>query len=337
MLVQTSQKTRITFAALAAVLMVSLVLATQVNLFVYKDLAVGITYDLTFTAPLLYFLLIRKTRIPNTTVVPFFIANLVLANYLLPPQLHFHLNLVKQFIVPFVELSVLGFVIYKITKVRQHYRQNKTTHFDFFSTLKTALTALMPPSVVSAFATELGVFYYGFIHWKKLVAGPHQFSYHKKSGTQLLLGVLMFMVGVECFVLHILLAQWSIIAAWILTGLSIYSAIQFLGFARSLSKRPIVLTETQLFLHYGIMSETTIDLDNIATITLLNKSFKANQQSRLLSPLGELEKPNISITLKNQGQLTGLYGFKKTFQTIGFHVDDAMLFKQALEDKLTLH
>lgn len=337
MLVQTPQRTRITFAVLATVLMVSVILATQVNLLVYKDLAVGITYDLTFMAPLLYFLLIRKTRIPNTTVVPFFIANLALASYLLPPQLHFHLDLIKQFIVPLVELSVLGFVIYKVAKVRQHYRQNKTTHFDFFSMLKKALMPLMPSSVVNAFATELGVFYYGFIHWKKLVTGPHQFSYHKKSGTQLLLGVLLFMVGVESFVLHILLAQWSIVAAWILTGLSIYSAIQFLGFARSLSKRPILLTETQLLLHYGIMSEVILDFDNIAAITLLNKPFKTDQQKRLLSPLGSLEKPNISITLKSSRKLTGLYGFKKNFQTIGFHVDDVTQFKQALEGKLVLH
>ena len=68
--------------------------------------------------------------------------------------------------------------------------------------------------------------------------------------------------------LHGLLAQWNNIVAWTLTLLSVYSGIKILGFLKSMTKRPISIEDNKLFLRYGIMNETIIDIKNIESIEM---------------------------------------------------------------------
>ncbi|WP_299463820.1 hypothetical protein [uncultured Microscilla sp.] len=322
---------------LSIVLVIALVLSGTSWLALHQDLATGITYDLVLLTPLLYFLLIKPTQIPTTTVVPFFGLMLLVATYVLPAHRQQHLALIKQFILPIVELTVLTFVIYKIRKVRKHYKHNIANSYDFFTALKTALTELFPPRASEIIAVEFGVIYYGFVAWRKRPLKTNEFSYHRKSGTVLLLGVFAFMVVVEAFVLHILLEQWSIIAAWILTGLSIYSLLQIIGFARSLGKRPSVICPDELRLNYGILSETTISLAEIASIQTLPQTHKItyNHEVRSLSPLGEMEKPNVMIRLHNKGELTTLYGFRRSYHTLYLYLDTPQEFVNQVNACLT--
>ena len=53
--------------------------------------------------------------------------------------------------------------------------------------------------------------------------------------------VLIFSIAIETFAIHLLLLKWSETAAWILTGISIYTAIQVFGLAKSITQRPIVI------------------------------------------------------------------------------------------------
>jgi hypothetical protein len=103
---------------------------------------------------------------------------------------------------------------------------------------------------------------------KKRELKENEFSYHKDSGTITLLIAIIFIVAIETLVLHILLTKWSSLVAWILTFLSIYSGIQIFGFLKSMFKRPISIENNKLFLRYGIMNETTIDLKNIDNIEI---------------------------------------------------------------------
>lgn len=297
-------------------------------------LSTGITFDLLLTVPLVYFLLIRKTSIPKTTVVPILIIGIVICTLILPTENQYYLNLFKTWILPIVELSILSFVIFNIRKGIKRYKQNKTESFDFFTTLKSTCYEILPKGLVIPVVTEIAVFYYGFIYWKKRKLRENEFTYHKDSGTVTLLIAIIFIVAIETVTIHILLAKWNVIVAWILTCLSIYSGIQIFGFGKSMIKRPISIENNKLFLRYGIMNQTTIDLENIDSIEISSKDIELNKETRKLSFLGELESHNLVIRLKEENTLNGLYGIKRKYKNLALHVDKKNELKERINNAL---
>ncbi len=297
-----------------------------------ETLVVGITADLLLTVPLVYFLLIRKTEIPKTTVIPIVIIGLLIGSFFLPKESQYYLNFFKTWILPLVEISVLSFVIYNVRKVIKQYKSNKTEAFDFFMTLKNTCYDILPKGVVMPIVTEIAVFYYGFIYWKKRELKANEFSYHKDSGTIALLIAIIFIVAIETIVFHILLSKWSNLAAWILTFLSVYSGIQIFGFLKSMFKRPIAIENNRLYLRYGIMTETIIDLKDIDSIKISSKDIALNKETKKLSFLGELESYNIIIHLKKENELAGLYGIRRKYKNLALYVDDKTEFTNQLNN-----
>ena len=331
----TLQKNLIIFGI--PVLIVGLmILITRTSLFQMNpdNLAIGITFDLLLTVPFIYFLLIRKTNIPKTTIVPFLILGVVICSIILPLENQHYLTLFKTWILPIVELSILSYVVYNVRKGIKSYKLKKGGSVDFFTTLKNTCYEILPKNIVTPVVTEIAVFYYGFIYWKKRELKENEFSYHKDSGTITLLIAIIFIVAIETAVFHILLTKWSSIAAWVFTLLSIYSGIQIFGFLKSMFKRPISIENDKLFLRYGIMNEATIDLKNIDSIEVSSKDIELNKETRKLSFLGELESHNIIIRLKEENTLVGLYGIKRKFKNLAFYVDDKNEFKNRINNAL---
>ena len=294
-------------------------------------LSIGITFDLLITAPLIYLLLIRKTSISNLTLVPVLIVGMIVGTLLLPPENQYYLRMFKTWVFPFIEISIISFAIFKVSQAIRLYKQNHNSAVDFHTTLKQTCHQLFPAGVVMPIVTEISVFYYGFISWKKRELKSHEYSYHKESGSVGLLIGILFLVMIETFVFHILISSWSEVAAWILTFLSVYSGFQLFGFARSMSKRPIVMKKDKLFLRYGIMNETTIELSNIRSVEVTTKDITLGKLTRSLSILGSLESHNVMIILKEPRKLIGLYGITREFQNLVLHIDR----KQTFVDEIT--
>jgi hypothetical protein len=161
---------------------------------------------------------------------------------------------------------------------------------------------------------------------------PNEYSYHKESSAPALFYVFILLINVESVAVHLLLTEWSHVAAWVLTILSIYSAFQLFGFVRSLSKRPtyIDLESQTLHLKYGILAESNIEIDSIDSIELTTREFDKTSGIVQLSPLGPLDGYNIILHLKSENKLTGFYGLKKNYKSIAFHIDKRKEFEQAI-------
>lgn len=316
-----------------------IILMVKLPLFnIHKDyLASAITFDLLLTIPFIYFLLIRKTAIPKTTVVPLLILGVVVCSLILPSENQFYLNLFKKWALPVIELSLFSYVCHNVLKAVKTYKSKKYLSFDFFNTLKKTCYEILPKIAVIPVATEIAVIYYGFIHWKKIKLKENEFSYHKSSGTIPLLIVIIFIIGIETIVLHILIAKWSTIAAWILSCLSIYSVIQLFGFLKSMLKRPVSIENDTLYLRYGIMNESAINIKVIDSIELFTKDIELDKTTRKLSSLGNLEGHNILIRLKEEQILVGLYGIKKKFKVLVLYIDDKINFINQLENRIKQH
>uniref|UniRef100_UPI00404713C1 hypothetical protein n=1 Tax=Bacteroidota TaxID=976 RepID=UPI00404713C1 len=294
----------------------------------------AITADLLLIVPLVYFLLIRKSEIPNTTVIPVMIIGLLVGSYFLPQESQTYLSIFKTWALPVIEISILTFVIIKVRRAVKTYKELKSATPDFYDTLKNVCSEILPKKLVLPFATEVAVFYYGFINWKTREINENEFTYHKNSGTPALFGGFIMIIGIETVALHFLLARWSIVAAWILTALSVYTAIQVFGFAKSLSKRPISINKDSLTLKYGILNEVEIPFSDIDKVELSRKSLEKNELTKTLSPLGELESHNVIIHLKKENELVGLYGMKKRFNLLGLHIDEPKEFNDRMKNAL---
>jgi len=318
-------------------LIVSLILLTKSEVFHLNvsQLSIATTLDLVFTIPLVYFFLIRKSKIDKKTVVPFFILGIALATFVIPKAQQGLLSVIKTWIVPIVEIGVVTLIILNIRKAIKIYKTKKEQSFDIVSIIRITCTDIFPKKVASFLSLEILAFYYGFIHWKKIKLRDNEFTYHKNTGSQVLFVAIIFLIAIETVAFHVLLNKWSSIAAWILTGISIYSAFQIFGFLKSISKRPTIIDSDNLKLRYGIMSEVDIEIDDIKSIEMTTASFdKDDKAITYLSLLGDSEGHNIILTLKKPYTLNGVYGIRKEFQKIALFIDDKNKFQKVLENKI---
>ncbi|MDN3203905.1 hypothetical protein [Algoriphagus sediminis] len=295
-------------------------------------LSLGITFDLVVLIPGLFFFTIRKTKLPKTLVLPVLLAGVILASYILPEGNQRYLDFAKSWLVPLAELAVISYVVWKVTNTVRVYKETQKGNTDFFNALKDTCRKLFPPFAVNGVATEVAVFYYGFFKWKSPKLGDNEFSYHKDSPSRIILAFLIFLIIAETFVFHILLMNWSLLAAWILTGLSIYSGFQLFGVLRSLNQRPIYLSKDTLHLRYGFASEVDIPFDQINRVEKFTADFDEHELSRRLSILGTLEAHNVTLELKVPAELSGIYGIKRRFQTLAFFVDDPDRFVEVISE-----
>lgn len=321
---------------LPATIILSMVLLAQSAVFhtLPKPLSAGITLDLILTAPVVYFLLIRKKNIPKLTVVPVFIIGILVASLIIPPEQQQILGMVKQWVLPVVELTVFSIIVFKVTRTIRLFRKQKGITPDFYDALQEVAGQMLPVKISGLFVNEISLIYYSLFSWRKRTLAANEYSYHKKSGTISLLAVFIFLILVETFVMHILLERWSVVAAWILSALSMYGVFQVFGFIRSMGKRPIVIGQDQLILRSGLFSEAIINFSDIDRIEMSRKRIELNDTTRKLSPLQDFETHNVILYLNNEASLKGFYGKAKSFRTIAFFVDDKEGFVSSVERKM---
>lgn len=299
------------------------------------NLQLAVTIDLVLTIPLVYFLLIRKSMIPKTTTIPLLIFGLIIGTYLLPKNGQVYLEYFKVWVFPIIEISLVALVILKVKKAIKTFENKKGDSADFFNAVKATSRELMPKALVIPFATEIAVFYYAFVAWGNRPLQQNEFSYHKNSGSSSLLLGFILVIGIETVALHFLLERWSSLAAWILTALSVYTALQVFGLLKSLSRRPISINKDGLTLNYGILNEVEIPFSDIEKVELSSKPLSESKLNVYLSPLSKAEGNNVVLVLKQEKTMTGFYGMQKRFLTIGLYLDEANNFYQKLEAQLT--
>ncbi len=318
-------------------LLVSLILLTNSEAFYrnVSELSIATTLDFVFTVPIIYFFLIRKSNINKKTVVPFFILGIVLASFVIPKEQQGLLTTIKNWILPLVEFAVFLLIVFNIRKAIKLYNKKKEQVLDIVIVVRETCKDIFPTKIASFLSLEILSFYYGFIHWKKLKLRENEFTYHKNTGSQVLFVAVLFLIIIETVALHLLLTNWSSMAAWILTSISIYSAFQVFGFLKSLSKRPLVIGSKFLNLRYGIMTEVDIKIEDIKSVEMTTTSFdKEEPMSVYLALLGDSEGHNIVLTLEKPYTLLGVYGTRKEFQKIALCIDDKQTFYKQLTNRM---
>ena len=290
----------------------------------------ALTLDFTLTLPLVYFFLIRKRSISKFTIVPIFIAGIILSTLLIPTENKATLEIIKTWVFPLVELFVIGTIIYKTYNFVKAYKAAKNSSPDFFEVIQSVTRELMPKKVGPIFSYEISFMYYAFAVWRPRPLNRNEFSYHNRTSILPLLYGFCLVIIAEGIGIHMWLQKHSVLTAWILTFLSAYGFLQVLAICKAVVHRPIVLKEEFLHVKFGLMGDIQIPYNQIGSMEVWTKDLPENDKS--LKKLSLVDH-NILITFKENLPLKGLYGITKDYGKLAFFVDDHQRFIDEVNQK----
>jgi hypothetical protein len=277
---------------------------------------IGAAVDMAVTVPALYFLLIVRAGLqPAISLVPFCLIGLLRATYFAP-----ELAFARTAISAGAEIAILALII---TRLHRGLRASRTD--DAVERLEDAAREIIPSSrIASVLASELAIGYYAFASWRRrseVPAGASAFTLHRQSGVATLFGFLAGISVMEAALVHVVVARWSSLAAWLLTTISVYGAIWLVAVARSLVLRPVVIARGEIIVCAGLLWTIHIPLDAC-------EIEPSGARCDLRVPM--LAQPNVQLRLSEPVTARGMYGITRRVSTIALGLDDPAEFSSAI-------
>lgn len=292
----------------------------------------AILADILITAPLLYFLAIRKTNVSRWTVARVFILCLLAAGIILNKADNGLLHFIKAWISPLIELSLIIFISRKFYLANLHAKSTQRNSIDFLNHCRYIMKEVTGSEKAgNILSSEIAVFYYALVGRKYRKTDHLQtFSNYRENGIILVLGTFLCLFMIEAIGVHFLIALWQPVVAWVFTILSLYTCLQLFAHIRATRSRPTRIGATALELRNGLAADVTIEFDKIDEIVLSKKISTDGLQVKL-ALLNGLEPHNVVIRLKETIVVTKIFGIKKKADVILFHIDCPVQFVQSVE------
>jgi hypothetical protein len=317
------------FGGLAAIVYAaSMTLARRLPSLGHPDIvAVGMTLDLVVVVPLAFYLLVvRRRGWPVVATVPVFVLSIVAAARIIPATHQQPLRVAELLAIP-AELLVLAWIAWRAhgaLKAARCFREA-----DPLQVLQRAAIDLVRQSrVAGVLATEIAVLYYGFFSWRARPHAPERasaFTHHRRSGHMAVVCAFVMVMAIEGLAIHLMLALWSGVAAWLLTVTTAYGALWFLADARATVLRPLLVDEESLLLRAGLRWTLRVPRDEVAAIRHAKPVY--GRESLNLTLLGA---PTHWIELAAPMLAEGPYGMRRRVRAIGVQPDAAEEFGRAL-------
>lgn len=178
-------------------------------------------------------------------------------------------------------------------------------------------------------AMEITMWYYLLASWKKreLPHGFQTFTYHKNTGFLAFVGVIVAMGLVEVVVVHLLVAQWSVLAAVILDVLSVYALAYIVANARAVAINPILVNDDTLVASWGAFQTETVPMSAIKCISLTEPMLPKEEVLNMATMSG---KP-CWVALNSSLTTTDMLGRVTHIRAIKVTPDDIQAFCKVIE------
>lgn len=228
------------------------------------------------------------------------------------------------------ELLLLGLAISGLRSAIGSFRQTAPDQSDLLLRLE-ALDVSLPLKLAAA---ELALFYYAFVGPR--VPTPKSettFSYTEKSSLGGLLFAFGFLTVVEGLVVHVLLHQWSLVAAILFSLFHLYTLLWLIAFHQAARLRPHAVTETDLLVRVGLLWTALVPYDSIATITPLTE-LPETRDAAFLGTIPGLE-PALLLTLTRPIEVRGPLGIWRKVTQIALAVDEPARFNARLSSSVS--
>lgn len=295
----------------------------------------GLTLDLTITSTLLYWWFTKRNNISSLTIFPFFIVVLLLAELIIPSNQQQVLGIL-QYIGMGVESFLILYVVRKVAKLKQQYQAINKEIPGFLERISPAVQEILGQTFVSKIlAHEIAVIYYAFWGWSitaETANKTQSYTVHQKTGYIAVMGVLIVVSMVEIFSVHLLLVRWSLLAAWVLSFLSLYGMLFLFADINAMRKRNTYLVGGKLHVHIGLRWNVCIPLYLIKDI-VLEPTIPSDVPNTLLQAQS-IGSPNILLILDKKLTADGYYGFQKNFDQISLSIDQLEEFVADLQKEI---
>lgn len=150
--------------------------------------------------------------------------------------------------------------------------------------------------------------------------------------------MLVHAMVIEIVAVHILVAQFSHIAAWIVTALDVYCLLFIISDYQAIRLSPVVLDSKGIHFQKGIRLYGFVPWEQVKEIeenTLSPKEVEKERNSIELALHG-LERENMPfvIRLNEQVEINRIFGFKKSITSIYVKMDEAHTFNDTVRSYL---
>jgi hypothetical protein len=253
---------------------------------------------------------------------------------MLPASYHFYVNLEKKILL-LLEIVLVAFVLFRFRLVAQNFRLAKTHNVFFGDILAESLVrTFWNYSVFAVLCTEFCAIYYAFFGWFQKFRNEDfkgiAFSYHRKSGYGAIHGILSLVLLVETVGLHVIVAHWSTVIAWIFTILSIYTFLWLIGDYHAIRLQPVLLEERTLYFRIGFRWRGRISLNEIDDVKFVEE-FRSKPKGYLRA---SILSPRVVVCLKSPVRIYGVLGIKRDAKFIALSIDDREKFRSEISKRL---
>lgn len=143
-----------------------------------------------------------------------------------------------------------------------------------------------------------------------------------------MLGAIIMAVLVETAVVHMLVSQWIVWLAWILTASGISSIVWLLRDFNAARLNPSLITESGLELRTGLRWRADIDWAEV--FGTLDEQ-PADEESVSMTLFGQ---PDFWLECRQPILVHGPFGIKRNVRLIGLGVDDSGGFRTAIQSRI---
>jgi hypothetical protein len=286
-------------------------------------IAVGASIDLVLVVGLLYYwLLVRPGLRPRSGLIFVGVIGLLRASFLFPEG-----TMVKLALAGCAEIGLIAFVGTRI--VRRSASKGRATlgSADPIAALQRAVEVVIPfPPVAHAAAKEMSVLYYAVRGWRArphIPSGMRAFVMQEQTDKAFMLAAVAIASVFEIVPVHLLVHRWSVLASWILTGLSLYGLVWLLGLSRSLVLRPTLIGSESVVIRYGLLAQMEVGREEIAGVERVVRASAA------VSVLPRRATPNLELSFTHPIKMKGLF-ISRSLSRIALAVQDPGEFEMAL-------
>jgi len=290
-------------------------------------LPVAVTFDLLVGLPgLFYLLIVRRYRLPVSSVGGAVGAGWALAHWLLPVAQQQPLHALWLF-PGLLELSTLAFLAAKARRLMIHYRTAYRQEPHAWSSLQFAVRQVLGP-VGGVLVAELDMLRYALLGWwATLETKPAAtvFSIHRESGFVAIVTMLGLAVAVETGVVHLVASHWSMRLAYWLLAFDAYTLVLLLAHGQAVRLRPFLLTSDALYLRVGFVWQLAVARPEIVAIEPVRDNPAPAPDLLNVTKL-LFTTPNLLLTFAQPVVVQGPYGIRRTVRQVAVYVDQPRHF-----------
>lgn len=320
-----SRRSWLSFAFLATVLALYIYGVISASQIPAEVVAVALPLDFMVGIPLtLYLIVLRPKKVTPLTILPVIWLGYGLSALALGSPAAGILPVLLAVLFP-VEVAIAVREILHLACLFKGAKTQSADPLEWFYVVTCYLVRRELPARMMA--AELGVWYYALLSWRKkpsVEADDKAYSYHNAGGYMSMMLGLGLAFPVEIVAMHMLLSQWNVAVAMVVTLLSLYAALWLVGDARARVLRPVVLGKGELRIECGIQMMGTISLDSIASVSC-HEPADVGKADRL--NYGTFYQANVWVVMHDPVEVRTLLGTKRPL-AIGLSLDDPEGFIQ---------